>query len=382
MYSISEFGHMIADERRTDAYVEALRRALTTDSVVLDIGTGTGIFAALACRFGARHVYAVEPNDAIHIARRIAQENGVADRITFIQDISTRLTLPEQADVVISDLHGVLPFFQFNLPSVMDARQRHLKQGGTLIPQQDTLWATVVTAPKQYDDYINAWDGNKYNLRMSAARHIVTNVWGRGNIKPDDFLVVPQICSLVDYRSVTSTDLSSTLSWTVEQPGVAHGLSAWFDTLVADGVELSNAPGQPELVYGNAFFPWTQPVQLSAGDQIQVWLQANLIGDDYVWRWDTRIHEAGNPTCVKANFKQSTFHSTLLSPTQLAKKTANYVATLTQAGKIDRFILNLMDGHKPLGDIANELAGSFPDQFPTRNDALGRVGKLSEEYSH
>src|SRR5215212_1061203 len=109
MYSISAFGSMIADEKRTDAYVAALQHAITPATVVLDIGTGTGIFAILACRFGARHVYAVEPGEAIHVARQIAHANGYADRITFIQDLSTHITLPEPANVVISDLHGVLP---------------------------------------------------------------------------------------------------------------------------------------------------------------------------------------------------------------------------------------------------------------------------------
>src|SRR5690606_13264599 len=111
-YSISAFGDMITDETRMDAYVAALQRGVTADTVVLDIGTGTGIFALLACQFGARHVYAVEPGDAIHVARRIAQENGYADRITFIQDLSSNITLPEPADLIISDLRGVLPLFE------------------------------------------------------------------------------------------------------------------------------------------------------------------------------------------------------------------------------------------------------------------------------
>ncbi|MDH3444335.1 MAG: 50S ribosomal protein L11 methyltransferase, partial [Deltaproteobacteria bacterium] len=56
MYSIFDYGSMIADHVRMDAYARALRRAVTADSVVLDIGTGTGIFALLACQFGARRV--------------------------------------------------------------------------------------------------------------------------------------------------------------------------------------------------------------------------------------------------------------------------------------------------------------------------------------
>lgn len=381
MYSISDFGHMIADEKRTDGYVAALQRAITADAVVLDIGTGTGIFAMLACRFGARHVYALEPDDIIHIARKMAHENGYADRITFIQDLSTRVTLPERANVVISDLHGVLPYYQFHLPSIIDARQRHLATDGILIPRQDILWAAVVTAPEQYEEYVKPWVGNKYNLNMQAACQIATNLWSRSKVKSEHFLTEPQFWATLDYMTVTSPDVCATLSWTAEKDGVAHGVSAWFDTKVAEGISLSNAPDWPELVYGHAFFPWTNPVVLSAGDEIKILLQATLIGDDYVWRWDTRIVSQNDAGHVKANFNQSTFHGNLLSPAQLSKKTAGYVAMLNEDGEIDRFVLDMMDGSKPLAEIADALAERFPNHFTGRNDALGRVGKLSQQYS-
>lgn len=96
MYSVDAFGSMIADQVRMSAYVQALEKHVKPDSVVLDIGTGTGIFALLACRFGARKVYAIEPNEAIQVARELAAANGYADRIEFIEDLSTRVTLPER----------------------------------------------------------------------------------------------------------------------------------------------------------------------------------------------------------------------------------------------------------------------------------------------
>ena len=58
-YSIRDYGTMMADEVRTNAYAEALRRAVRPGDVVLDLGAGTGIFSLLACRFGARRVHAV-----------------------------------------------------------------------------------------------------------------------------------------------------------------------------------------------------------------------------------------------------------------------------------------------------------------------------------
>src|SRR5262245_37812609 len=173
MYTISMYGFMIADNARMDAYVEALRRAVKPDSIVVDIGAGTGVFALLACRFGARRVYAVEPSDAIQVAREIAAANGYADRIEFIQKLSTEVTLPGQADVIISDLRGLLPCLGNHISSVVDARARLLKPGGMLIPQRDHVWVAVVEAGETYEDNLDHWD--KYDFDMTAARRIVTN---------------------------------------------------------------------------------------------------------------------------------------------------------------------------------------------------------------
>ena len=46
------------------------------------------------------------------------------------------------------------------------------------------------------------------------------------------------------------------LDWTVARPGVAHGLSIWFDAELAEGAFYSGAPGKPALVYGRPFFPF------------------------------------------------------------------------------------------------------------------------------
>src|SRR6476619_5796689 len=116
MYSIAGYGQMIADEVRMDAYCRALRGAINADSVVLDIGAGTGILSLLACRYGARRVYAVESSSAIAVAEEAARANGFANRIKCIQALSTELDLPEKADVIVSDLRGVLPLFQQHLP--------------------------------------------------------------------------------------------------------------------------------------------------------------------------------------------------------------------------------------------------------------------------
>ncbi|HEX6912250.1 MAG TPA: 50S ribosomal protein L11 methyltransferase, partial [Longimicrobium sp.] len=100
-YDLAGYGAMAGDRVRMKAYAAAIARAVRPGDVVLDVGAGTGVFSLLACRAGARRVYAVEPADAIHTARELARENGFADRIDFIQGVSTAIGLPEKADVVV-----------------------------------------------------------------------------------------------------------------------------------------------------------------------------------------------------------------------------------------------------------------------------------------
>src|SRR5712692_2722385 len=106
---------MIADHVRMGAYAQALREAIRPGAVVVDIGCGTGILSLLACQRGARRVYAIEPDASIELARTVARDNGYADRIVFLQDRSLRVSLPERADVIVSDLRGRLPLSGGNL---------------------------------------------------------------------------------------------------------------------------------------------------------------------------------------------------------------------------------------------------------------------------
>lgn len=115
-YSVANYGDMIIDHARMEPYARALRQSIRPGCVVLDIGAGTGIFSLLACQLGAGHVHAVEPDDAIQVAWATAAANGYGERITFRKALSTTVTLPEPANVVISDLRGVLPLFQQHIP--------------------------------------------------------------------------------------------------------------------------------------------------------------------------------------------------------------------------------------------------------------------------
>ena len=378
MYSISGYGEMISDAVRTDAYRDALRRVVTADSVVLDIGTGTGIFALLACEFGARKVYAVEPADVIQVAKDAAAANRFGSRIEFIQNASTSISLPESADVIVSDIRGVLPVFGHHLASVIDARTRLLKSNGVLIPQADRLFGAVIESSRLYERAVRPWENRPYGVDMSVVKAFTTNTWFKGRAKPDELLTEPRCWAVLDYQTIARTDVCGELTWTASKSGIAHGLCLWFDTTLLSDIGYSNAPGSAELIYGNAFFPLATPVDVIAGDTINVRIEARLVGDDYVWRWDSSLSGASGP---KAAFHQSTFFGAPVTPMHLTKRAAPYVPTLSVDGEIHRFILDMINGNNSLEDIARRVADRFPAQFPTYEKALTRAADVAERHS-
>lgn len=318
MYSLRFYGQMLADAPRMDAYAAALRYTVKPDSVVMDLGSGPGVFALLACKLGARRVYAVEPEGVITLARELAAANSCADRIEFFESLSTEIDLPEPATIIISDLRGVLPWFQRHLPSIIDARARLLARGGVLIPRRDILWAAVVEAPDRYEEIIGPWEHNNFDLDLSAGTRLVTNTWRKTRIKPEQLLSDPVCWNTVDYYEVDTPDIRAEICFHAARNGTAHGVAVWFDSELVGDIGFSNHPGAPEMIYGNGLFPFSEPVKMLEGERIQLRLAAKIIEDDYVWRWDTDFF-ARDHQHPKASFKQSTFFGVPLSPAQLRK---------------------------------------------------------------
>ena len=376
MYNVLAYGKMIADSPRTDAYVTALHNAIGPNSVVIDLGSGPGLFALIACRLGARRVFAIESENIIQVGRDAARELGFADRIEFIQNLSTKVTLPEQANVIVSDLHGVLPFFKHHIPSIIDARSRLLAPGGVLIPSRDRLWAAVVEAPAQYSNLVSPWEGNGNGVVLSSARNLAVNLGGKIRVQPENLLGEPVCWHELDYHQVEEANVCEKISLAIDRKGTAHGLSVWFDAELL-GASFYNTPGRAELIYGNAFFPFQQSLEVLPEDRIDVRLEGRLIGDDYTWRWDTTLLSQGNEKC---SFKQSTLLGAPLSVSQLRKRAGSYVPEPNEEGAITRFVLSQMDGKNSNEQIAAQLLKHFSHRFRDHYDALDAVFEVSEKY--
>jgi len=140
---------MLNDTLRTSAFQAAIHDTVTSNDIVVDIGTGTGVLAATAALAGAKHVYAIEmAGDMPKLARRFFEANGLSERITIIEGDSTHIDLPEKADVMVSEIIGNDPLDERIISTTADAVKRHLTPEARLIPNRLKIFTLPVTVPE------------------------------------------------------------------------------------------------------------------------------------------------------------------------------------------------------------------------------------------
>jgi len=370
---------MIADGGRFAAYARAITAAVRPGDIVAEIGCGPGVFSLLACRAGARRVFAIESDDSIQCARQLATANGLADCIEFFQSDSRRTELPERVNVIVSDIRGALPFRGSAIPSIEDARQRFLAPGGLLIPQRDMLKAAVVEAEEYYEGLATPWQKAVDGLDLSPSLSLILNGSYVVSFKPEQLFTEPLTWHVLDYAVGAATRAAAQLSFQVARTGTANGLCLWFETQLLGDIGYSSGPGGSATIYGQIFLPWLAPVTLAESQEIQVELRADLIGQDYVWSWNTTIlaRDGAPPT----RFQQSTFQGANFSPDSLRRRAVDHTPLLSVAGQADLWMLERMDGSASLQIIAQSAAQRFPGLFSSWREAFQRVVDLSKEFS-
>merc|ERR1712094_148639 len=103
---------MMNDYQRNEFYQTALQKDVNEESVVLEIGTGSGLLAMLSAQAGAKQVYAIEANRHMCQLAKINMEVNKLKNIRVINKLSTEATHPvditEKANILISEIIGTL----------------------------------------------------------------------------------------------------------------------------------------------------------------------------------------------------------------------------------------------------------------------------------
>jgi len=279
---------MLVDDVRTGSYGQAISRVVRAGDVVVDIGCGSGILSFLACRAGARHVYAIESEIVIEMAKLVAAKNGFQDKITFFNDVSFAVELPEQADVIVTETMGTFGFEEGILGSLADARDRFLKPGGKLIPHSVELFLVPVEMPQFYEHVVDFWINGCQGFDFSPIRELTVNNFHPLKLHEGTFLSEPARVEPIVFAETKLMEIDTKVSFYASRRGRCHGLAGWFNAELMPGLRISNGPGDKGSHWGLAFFPLDRSVVVDRGNRIQA--EISSTGNGEYWHWKVDVN--------------------------------------------------------------------------------------------
>lgn len=289
---LNQHRRMLADRERMEAYERAIALAVAPGMRVLDLGTGTGILAMWAARAGAE-VIAVEPHAIIEVARRVAADNGLAERIRFVRGDARELTLEAPVDLVITECMGNF-FVTDEMQPVLRDLPRHLAPGGATLPKGITMHLAGATLPMWNE--LAFWDepigGFDYRGALDFARQAAYVVAAE-----PELLVTDARC-VAEFPLVEAPDrFALRAELVVAERRTLHALLGWFDAELCDGVVLSTRPGT-RTHWGQTAFA-VPATAVEPGDRVEV--EVDLAMDEdlksrWVWRGVVRRPGRGDVT--------------------------------------------------------------------------------------
>jgi hypothetical protein len=372
---VDEHRQYLSDETRLDAFRRAIDEVVRPGAVVVDLGCGSGILGLLACRAGAARVYAIDEGGIIEVAREAARANGFADRITHVEGHSSRVTLPELADVLVADQIGRFGFEAGVIEYFADAQRRFLKPAAQTIPSALQLWIAPVEAPDAFSQ-IEFWKSRPGGFDFSGVHRIARNTGYPIRFEADQLLGEPVLG--VEMNAADDRPVSFTRESVVTRDGVLHGIAGWFAARLSSGVCMTNAPRSPSrIARRNTFFPIARPVSVDEGSRVSV--RMRILPTETVVAWDVAIIPPGVADS-SLRFGHSTLEGMLVLPSDLARTRPTHRPVLTRWGLARRSVLELCDGDATVEEIERELLRRHPDLFPTLADAAVFAAEVITRY--
>lgn len=359
---------MIADGVRVSAYARALESLVRPGDRVVDVGAGFGFFSVLAARAGASHVDAVDTNPVVRLGPRIAAANGCADRIAFHHRSAMLLTLDQPADLLVLDLRGPTPFAGRSLEILINARDRFLRRGGTIVAARDTVFAAPSRAPVTFRREIAAAH-DREAVVLDPAERIAYDSPMQCTVDAGDLLAEGRACMDIEYASVQRTDDAGAADWLMEANANIEGLAVWFETDVGAGAGFSTAPGGPVTAYRQMFIPFRASVAAAAGDRIRMHLAAVQVRDNYVWHWRLWRTPAG-ATAEELVVDQNSLAEIVVDPAALPATGPDSTPAAGPMARALRGLLGNMDGRRTLRELASTLRADWPELFATERAAF------------
>ena len=275
---------MLRDRVRTQSYRDAIREVVRPHDRVLDFGCGTGVLSIFAERAGAGKVYALDRASMLTAAKEIFVQNNCKNIVSIFGEGDT-VELPEQVDVIVSEWMGHFLFAERMLEPLITLRDKFLRPGGLIVPQQCSLHLGLVVSSLYYEE-LSFLRGRPYDIDFAPVEEWPFTDVGVHNVRAED-LLAETVC-VCEFALGTVSETPRWLAGTIApaQATTVYGVCGWFEAQLSPSVRLSTSPFAQATHWRQFHFPFTQPLEVAAGQavEIEVEIVPQRGQNGYVWK--------------------------------------------------------------------------------------------------
>ncbi|MCX5512703.1 methyltransferase domain-containing protein [Kaistia algarum] len=265
---------MISDHARTTTFRRGIEALCTPDTVVIDVGSGSGILSLFAARAGAKQVYALELTGMIEDAKQIAADNGYADTIQFIRGDASEFQCPEPATLVLGEWAGMFLIDEHrHYDAFCSVRDRCLAPGGAVLPGRASMFlAPIDNSQLSIERGFGFWKNPIHGFDFSVAARRLAESSRRiiAEVRSSTLLGEYQIAS-IDCTKGDSRDFffETEFEHHFTAPSACQGFAGYFNLELAPGILVDTSPYAKFTHWQQSYFP-IEELFLSRGETLVV----------------------------------------------------------------------------------------------------------------
>ena len=207
--------------------------------------------------------------------------------------------------------------------------------------------------------------GSGLPVTLKALRRSVANRVAMGAVDGEDVVGTGRAAQFL----IGDSDLPDVITArvTATRDSSCNAVVVWFSSQISPGVHLASGPDAPSPSWANCIFPIDPPIDVKAGDVVDVEIVPRLVSDRGTWAWTVRHN--GNVSSKDAMDAASGGEADLRQQLGVDHRPR-------QVRTVEVWAAALAGGFADVDVLVKRVRAAFPERYADDSDARQEVRNM------